>query len=103
MYVCDVNLTGPAGTAETRLVKVFNGTITALVIDQQWSVVSPGDYIRGQVQGNLISLIDVTKSTLLLTTFDNTVTSGYPGISLQAVTGTPSDHIATNWSGGALQ
>jgi hypothetical protein len=102
MYVCDVNVTGPPGTAETRIVKVLNGTIITLVIDQQWSAVSPGDYIRGQALGSLISLIDVTTGQLLLTTFDTSFTSGYPGISLQAVNGNPSDHIAANWSGGAL-
>jgi hypothetical protein len=103
MYVCDVNLTGPTGTAETRIVRVLGGVITALVVDPQWSAVSPGDYIRGQVQGNLISLIDITTGQLLLTTFDTTIASGYPGISLQAATGSQSDHIAANWSGGAFQ
>lgn len=72
-------------------------------MDQQWSAVSPGDVVRGQVQGNLISLIDVTNGTLLLTTFDKSFSSGYPGISLQALTGNPNDHIAANWSGGGLQ
>ncbi len=100
MYVADLNVTGGPGTAETRLVKVLQGNIIPLVIDQQWSSVSPGDYIRGQVQGSLITLIDDTTGVLLLTTFDTDVTSGYPGVSLQAVTGTPADHIADNWSGG---
>jgi uncharacterized protein YjdB len=103
MYVCDVNITGPPGTAEARIVKVVNGVITTLVIDNQWSSVSPGDYIRGQAQGPLISLIDVTTGALLLTTYDTTLTSGYPGISMQAFTGNPSDHIAANWSGGSFQ
>jgi hypothetical protein len=103
MYVCDVNMTGAPGTAETRIVMVNNGVIDTLIIDNQWSSVSPGDYIRGQVQGPLISLIDVTTGTLLLTTYDTTVTSGYPGISMQAITGQPSDHIAANWSGGSFQ
>jgi hypothetical protein len=102
LYVCDVNLTGVPGVAEARIDWVLNGTITFLVVDQQWTAVSPGDYIRGQVQGNLISLIDVTTGTLLLTAFDTNITSGYPGISLQANTGTPSDHIAANWSGGTF-
>ncbi len=102
MYVCDVNITGPAGTAETRIDKVLGGEITYLVIDQQWSAISPGDYIRGQVQGNLISLIDVTTGQLLLTAVDNAFASGYPGVSLQAVTGNPSDHIAGNWSAGGF-
>jgi hypothetical protein len=101
-YVCDVNLTGAAGTAETRISEVLNGNIIALVIDQQWSAVSPDDYIQGQVQGSLISLIDVTTGQLLLSTFNTDITSGYPGISLQAITGIPSDHIAANWSGGAF-
>jgi hypothetical protein len=102
MYVCDVNITGPAGTAETRIDRVIGGNITYLALDQQWSAVSPGDYIRGQAQGSLISLIDVTTGQLLLTAFDTTFASGYPGISLQAVTGNPSDHIAANWSGGTF-
>jgi hypothetical protein len=102
MYVCDVNLTGVPGVAEARIDRILNGTITFLVVDQQWTAVSPGDYVRGQVQGNLISLIDVTTGTLLLTTFDTNIISGYPGISLQAVTGNPSDHIAAYWSGGTL-
>ncbi|HEY6272836.1 MAG TPA: Ig-like domain-containing protein [Terriglobales bacterium] len=102
MYVCDVNVTGPAGAAETRLDMVMNGTINTLVTDQKWSQVSPGDYIRGQAQGNLISLIDVTTGQLLLTAFDTTWTSGYPGISMQALTGNPPDHIAANWSGGGF-
>ena len=102
LYVADVNLTGAPGTAETRLDCVINGVITTLIVDQQWSAVSPGDYIRGQVQGNLISLIDVTTGTLLLSAFDTNIVSGYPGISLQADTGLPSDHIAANWSGGAF-
>jgi hypothetical protein len=103
LYVADVNITGAAGTAETRISLVINGVITPLVIDQQWSAVASGDFIRGQAQGNLISLIDVTTGSLLLTAFDSNVTSGYPGISLQAVTGNPSDHIAGSWSGGIFQ
>jgi hypothetical protein len=102
LYVCDVNITGPAGTAETRIDRVLGGQITFLVVDQQWSAVSPGDYIRGQAQGTLISLIDVTTGQLLLAAFDTSFASGYPGISLQALTGNPSDHIAANWSGGIL-
>ena len=61
-----------------------------------------GDTIRRTVQGSLISLINVTTGQLLLTTFNTDITSGYPGISLQAITGTPSDHIAANWSGGTF-
>jgi hypothetical protein len=89
-------------TAASRIVEVLHATIITLVTDQQWSAVSPGDYIRGQVQGSLISLIDVTTGQLLLTTFKTDITSGYPGISLQAVRGNPSDHIAANWSGGTF-
>ena len=102
LYVCDVNLAGAAGTAETRIANVQNGTIIPLVIDQQWSAVSPGDYIRGQVQGSLISLIDVTTGTLLVSVNDTSISSGYPGISLQAITGNPADHIGANWSGGGI-
>jgi hypothetical protein len=104
MYVCDLDLTGGPGTAETRIVKVLNGAIVPLVVDTQWSSVFPGDYIRGQVQGTLISLVDVTTGTLLLSAFDTDLTAGYPGISMQSEVGElPSDHIAANWSGGSLQ
>jgi hypothetical protein len=103
MYVCDLNLAGGPGVAQVRIVKVLNGTITTLITDQQWSTVNPGDYVRGQVQGSLISLIDQTTGALLLSAFDTSLTSGYSGISLQAVTGNPSDHIASNWSAGSLQ
>jgi hypothetical protein len=103
MYVADVNLTGAAGSAETRIVRVLNGTITTVVVDQQWSAVAAGDYIRGQVQGSLISLIDQTTGVLLLSAFDTNISSGYPGASLQAYTGNPPDHIAANWSAGPIQ
>jgi len=103
MYVCDLNLTGGPGVASVRILKVINGAITNLTTDQQWSTVNPGDYIRGQVQGSLISLIDQTTGVLLLSTFDTSLASGYSGISMQAVTGNPSDHIATNWSAGSFQ
>ena len=102
LYVLDVNIAGGPGIAETRIANVINGVITPLVIDQAWSSVSPGDYIRGQVQGNLLSLIDVTTGTLLVSAFDTNITSGYSGISMQADTGTPADHIAANWSGGTF-
>jgi len=102
MYICDVNLTGAPGVAETRIVKATNGILDTLIVDQQWSSVNPGDYVRGQVQGSLISLIDVTSGTLLLTIVDSTYTSGYPGISLQALSGNPANQIATNWSGGGF-
>jgi hypothetical protein len=103
MYICDVNIAGPTGMAETRIAMVLNGVITALAVDQQWSAVSPGDYVLGQVRGNLISFIDVTTGVLLLSAADSTLTAGYAGISLQAIDGNPSDHIAANWSGGGFQ
>ncbi len=103
LYVLDVNLTGGPGVAQTRIAAVINGIITPLVIDQTWSAVAPGDYIRGQVQGTLISLIDVTTGTLLLSASDSNITAGYPGISMQVINGNPADHIAANWSGGTFQ
>ncbi len=103
LYVLDVNLVGGAGTAQTRIATVFNGIITPLVIDQTWSVVSPGDYIRGQVQGTLLSLVDVTTGVLLLSASDSNITAGYAGISMQVINGNPTDHIAANWSGGTFQ
>jgi hypothetical protein len=104
MYVPDLNITGAPGTAMTRIVKVVGGAITTLVVDRQWSAVSPGDIIRGQVQGNLISLIDETTGVLLITTVDADVTSGFPGMSMAVGNiEPPSDHSATNWSGGKFQ
>ena len=103
LYVLDVNITGAPGTAETRIASVLNGTITPLVVDTTWSAVSPFDYIRGQVQGSLLSLIDITTGTLLLSAFDTNITSGYAGISMQVLNGTTTDHIAANWSGGTFQ
>jgi hypothetical protein len=103
MYVCDLNVTGGPGTAMTRIVKVLDGSIIPLIIDQTWSSVAPKDYIRGQAQGSLISLIDQTTGRLLVAASDTSITGGYSGISLQAVTGAPSDHIAANWSAGSLQ
>jgi hypothetical protein len=96
-YLCDVNQTGAAGTAETRLLKVISGIATDFVVDTTYSAVSPGDYIRGQAQGSLISCIDVTTGVLFLTAFDTSITSGFPGWSLNPIQGTP---IAANWSGG---
>jgi Concanavalin A-like lectin/glucanases superfamily/Bacterial Ig-like domain (group 2) len=103
LYVLDVNLTGAPGIAETRIATVVNGTITPLVIDQTWSAVNPGDYIRGQVNGNLLSLIDVTTGSLLLSATDSTILSGYPGISMQVLNGSTVDHVSGNWSGGLFQ
>ncbi|HEY5176453.1 MAG TPA: Ig-like domain-containing protein [Terriglobales bacterium] len=103
LYVLDVNLTGGPGVAQTRIAAVINGIITPLVIDQVWSAVSPGDYIRGQVQGTLVSLVDVTTGVLLLSASDSNITAGYPGISMQVINGNPTDHIAANWSGGTFQ
>jgi hypothetical protein len=103
LYVLDVNLAGGPGTAETRIATVINGVITPLVIDQKWSAVSPGDYIRGQVQGTLVSLIDITTGVLLLSASDSNITAGYPGISMQVLNGATTDHIAANWSGGTFQ
>ena len=103
LYVLDVNLTGAPGTAQTRIAIVINGIITPLAIDQTWSQVSPGDYIRGQVQGTLVSLVDITTGSLLLSASDSNITAGYPGISMQVINGNPTDHIAANWSGGTFQ
>ena len=102
MYITDVNLTGAPGVAETRIVSVINGTITPLIIDTTWSTVNQGDYIRGEVRGNMISMIDVTTGSLLLTIIDPNVLAGYPGISMQALDGSTTDHVAGNWSGGTF-
>jgi len=103
MYIADVNITGGPGVAEVRIASVINGVITPLVIDTTWATVNQGDYIRGEARGNLISLIDVTTGSLLLTVTDSNVTSGYPGVSLQMLDGATSDHISGNWSGGIFQ
>ncbi len=103
MYITDVNITGGPGVAEVRIASVINGVITPLVIDTTWATVNPGDYIRGEARGNLISLVDVTTGSLLLTVTDSNVTSGYPGVSLQVLDGATTDHISGNWSGGIFQ
>ncbi len=100
LYVVDTNLSGGAGTAEVRIAKVINGVITALVIDQQWAAVASGDTVLAQVQGTLITLIDVTTGTLLLSVNDTDIASGYPGLSLQAINGGPANNVADNWSAG---
>jgi len=53
--------------------------------------------MRLQIQGSLLSYIDVTTGALLLTATDSQITGGSPGWSLNPLAGAPT---AANWSGG---
>jgi len=99
-YLGDIQLTGGPEHCQTSIARVVNGTQTVLVQDPYFSVVGAGDIIRAQVQGSLISLIDVSSGALLLTAFDTNITGGSPGWLLNPTTSTP---VAANWSGGGFQ
>ncbi len=96
-YVAFVSLLGPPGTCSVGIDKDTNGSPVVLATDSSNCAVAPGDVVRFQAQGPLLSYIDVTTGTLLLSTFDTQITGGSPGWSLNPVGGTPT---AANWSGG---
>jgi hypothetical protein len=98
-YLCNALVTGVPGTAWVRLVRVDSGIPTLLVQDRTTVGISPNDLLIGQIQGTLLSCIDATTGTLLLTTFDSTYSSGVPGWTLTPTANTP---IMKNWSGGNL-
>jgi len=101
-YLCDVNLTGGPGTAQMRIVRVDSGTPNAFVIDGTYSAIAPNDFLIGQAQGPLLSCIDSTTGSLLITAFDTfttPLTGGVPGWSMAPSNSTP---IGANWSGGNL-
>ncbi len=98
-YVGFVNVLGPAGTCTVTMDRDISGAPVVLATDSRYCSVSSGDYVRLQAQGSLLSYIDVTTGTLLLTAIDTMITGGSPGWSLNPQGGTP---IAANWSGGAF-
>lgn len=99
-YVGFVSRTGAAGTCSVSIDRDINGAPVVLATDSTYCSVSAGDYLRLQVQGGLLSYIDATTGALLLTVYDNQITGGSPGWSLNPVGGTPT---AANWSGGSFQ
>lgn len=99
-YVGFVSTTGPAGTCSVSIDRDISGAPVVIATDSTYCSVTPGDYIRLQVQGSLLSYIDVTTGSLLLTTTDTQIAGGSPGWSLNPVHGTPT---AANWSGGSFQ
>ena len=98
-YVGFVSMTGPPRTCSVYLDRDINGNPVVLAADSNYCSVSAGDYLRLQVQGSLLSYIDVTTGALLLTVVDNQITGGSPGWSLNPNGSTPT---AANWSGGSL-
>jgi uncharacterized delta-60 repeat protein len=100
-YLCDVNNTGAAGTAEVRLVEVVSGSPTTLSIASTQVAFTAGDFMLGQVQGALLSCIDATQGTLLLTMNDTTITGGAPGLSMDQISSSTVPQ-ATNWSAGGF-
>ncbi len=96
-YVAFVSMLGPGGTCSVGIDKDTNGNPVVLATDSTNCAVAPGDVVRFQAQGPLLSYIDVTTGTLLLSTFDTEITGGSPGWSLNPIGGTPT---AANWSGG---
>ena len=98
-YIGLVSATGGAGTCSVTLDRDDAGTPTVLGTDSTHCTVNPGDYIRTQAQGELISMIDATTGSLLLTSYDSTYAGGSPGIALIPVSAMST---ADNWSGGGF-
>jgi trimeric autotransporter adhesin len=96
-YVGFVSMLGAPGTCSVSIDSDTNGAPTVLASDSQNCSVSPGDYVRLQAQGPLLTYVDVTTGALLLTVLDSGISGGSPGWSLNPVGGTP---IAASWSGG---
>ena len=98
-YVGFVDTLGSPGSCSVTMDRDISGAPVVLATDSRYCSVSPGDYVRLQAQGSLLSYIDVTTGTLLLTAIDTEITGGSPGWSLNPQGGTP---IAANWSGGGF-
>jgi LmbE family N-acetylglucosaminyl deacetylase len=96
-YVGFVSRIGPPGTCTVTIDRDISGAPTVLASDSTYCAVASGDYIRLQAQETLLSYIDVTTGSLLLTTMDSQITGGSPGWSLNPNGSTPR---AANWSGG---
>jgi LmbE family N-acetylglucosaminyl deacetylase len=98
-YVGFVSRTGPPKTCAVNIDRDINGAPVVLAADSNYCSVSPGDSLRLQVQGSLLTYIDATTGALLLTVVDNQITGGSPGWSLNPNGGTPT---AAKWSGGSF-
>jgi len=98
-YVGFVSSTGVPGACSVSMDRDINSNPVVLATDSTYCSVAPGDYIRLQAQGNLLTLIDVTTNSLLLSVLDSQITGGSPGWSLNPSGGTPT---AANWSGGGF-
>ena len=96
-YVGFASMLGAPGTCSVAIDSDTNGSPTVLAADSQLCSVSSGDYLRLQAQGSLLTYVDVTTGSLLLTVLDSGLSGGYPGWSLNPIGGTP---IAANWSAG---
>lgn len=98
-YVAFVSRLGAPGTCSASIDRDINGAPVVLATDSTYCSITAGDYLRLQVQGSLLSYIDVTTGALLLTAVDTQITGGSPGWSLNPTGGTPS---ADNWTGGGF-
>jgi hypothetical protein len=98
-YVGFVSHFGGPGTCSVAIDRDISGAPVVLATDSTYCTVSSGDFVRLQVQGSLLSYIDVTTGSLLLTAMDSQITGGFPGWSLNPNGGTP---VAANWSGGQV-
>jgi hypothetical protein len=99
-YVGFVTRLGSSGSCSVSIDRDISGAPVVLTSDSAFCAVNAGDYLRLQVQGSLLSYIDVTTGSLLLTASDTQITGGAPGWSLSPVGGTPT---SAHWSGGNLQ
>lgn len=98
-YVAFVSRTGSPGTCSVNIDRDLTGNPVVLATDSTYCSVAPGDYVRLQVQGSLLTYVDVTTGSLLLTVIDSQITGGSPGWSLNPGGGTPT---AANWSAGQV-
>ncbi len=82
------------GTANAYILMDVNGNMSPIASAGGLTIL-PNDNVQLSAQGTLLTLTNVTSSTVLLTANDSTLVAGYPGF---YVGGTGS--ILTNWSAG---
>ena len=73
-YVAFVSRLGAAGTCSVSIDRDLNGAPVVLATDSTYCAINAGDYLRLQVQGSLLSYIDVTTGALLLNAVDTQIT-----------------------------
>ena len=83
------------GNANVYILLDDNGS-RSVIASSSSATVMPGDYLQLSVQGTMLTLFNVTRSTTLLTASDSTVAVGYPGFYVGGSGGTE----LTNWSAG---